>query len=324
MLVALALFAPTAHAQFQPRIIGGSTTTINQYPWQAAIAYDPAKRTGNPFQRQFCGGSLVTPSIVLTAGHCVHRTDPDNSSDLDPDDVNVILGQTTLSTAPPSSEFNVQGVAKQVGYDDSYGPGGGVPSNDVAYLVLQSPYNATTPIDIAGPDEGALWDPGSNQQITGWGATAESGPGSGGSDTLRHATVPITTDASCASEYGANFNSATMICAGFPAGGVDTCFGDSGGPMQAAIGGGGLSTGWDHQLGCRLRPAERGRRLYTGSGKRVPLVDRSQGVRAGEHVRAPARGHRGRGRHRSTRDLDQLGALGLHERPHPDLRVLIR
>jgi secreted trypsin-like serine protease len=235
--IALALGADAAQAQVEPRIVGGSTTTISQYPWQAAVVYDPAKVGGNPFQRQLCGGSLVTAQIVLTAGHCIHGTDPQNFSDLDPDDVDVILGQTVLSTAPPSSEFNVQGVAKQSGYNPSFGlPIFGVPSNDVGYLVLQSPYDATTPIDIAGPDEGALWDVGSPEQITGWGATTSSGAAP--SDTLRHATVPIVSDSSCASSYGSLFNSSTMVCAGFPQGGVDTCFGDSGGPMQAAIGGG--------------------------------------------------------------------------------------
>ena len=238
LTLTLALAAPAAHAEVQPRIIGGSTTTIGQYPWQAAVVFDPAKVPGNPFQRQFCGGSLVTPYIVLTAGHCVHQTDPDNNSDLDADDVDVILGQTTLSTAPPSSELNVQGVAKQSNYDDSYGPGQGVPSNDVAYLVLQTPYNGATPIDIAGPSEGALWAPSSLEQVSGWGATAESGPGSGGSDILRHATVPIVTDMTCGTDYGSFFNISTMVCAGYPAGGIDTCYGDSGGPMQAPIGGG--------------------------------------------------------------------------------------
>jgi trypsin len=238
--LALALVAaPPASAQVAgPRVIGGSTTTIEQYPWQAAVVYDPARVSGTPFQRQFCGGSLITPYIILTAAHCVYDTDPQNSSSLDPDDVDVVLGQTILSTAPPASQFNVQGVSYQAGYYPSYGPGQGVPSNDVGYLVLQSAHDGATPIDIAGPDEGALWDPGSPEQITGWGATGTSGPGSGGSDTLRHATVPIVTDSSCASSYGGYFNSSSMVCAGYPAGGIDTCFGDSGGPMQAAIGGG--------------------------------------------------------------------------------------
>jgi secreted trypsin-like serine protease len=232
--------APTARAQFpEPRVIGGSTTTIEQYPWQAAVVYDPARVSGNPFQRQFCGGSLITPYIVLTAAHCVYDTDPQNNSSLDPDDVNVVLGQTTLSTAPLASELDVQGVSYAAGYEDSYGPGQGVPSDDVGYLVLQSPYNAVTGIDIAGPDEGTLWDAGSPEEITGWGATAESGPGSGGSDTLQRATVPVVTDSSCAASYGVYFNSSTMVCAGYPEGGIDTCYGDSGGPMQAPMEGGG-------------------------------------------------------------------------------------
>ncbi len=263
--LALALAAaPTARAQSaEPRIVGGSTTTIQQYPWQAAVVYDPAKLSGNPFQRQFCGGSLITPYIVLTAAHCVYDTDPDpGGSSLDPNDVDVILGQTTLSTAPPASEFNVQGVAYQGNYDPSYGPGQGVPSNDVGYLVLQTPYNATTPIDIAGPDEGALWDPESPEQITGWGATAQNGPGSGGSDTLRVATVPIVADSTCAADYGVYFNATTMVCAGYATGGTDACYGDSGGPMQAAVQGGGYRlvgiTSWGSGCG---RPGAPG--VYT-------------------------------------------------------------
>jgi trypsin len=278
-LASALLAASAARAQSpEPRVIGGSTTTIEQYPWQAAVVYDPAKAGGNPFQRQFCGGSLITPYIVLTAAHCVFDTDPDpGSSSLDPDDVNIVLGQTTLSSAPPASEFDVQGVSYQDNYEDSYGhPSQGVPSNDVGYIVLESPYNGATPIDIAASDEGALWDPASPEEITGWGATAESGPGSGGSDTLRVATVPIVADSSCAADYGAYFNSSTMVCAGYAEGEIDTCFGDSGGPMQAALQGGGYRlvgiTSWGE--GCAQPDAPGVYARVAGDGLRSAVASK--------------------------------------------------
>src|SRR5262245_6080107 len=204
-----ALAAPAAAtAQVQPKVVGGDPTPIADYPWQAALVFDSAKRPGNAFQRQFCGGSLVTASIVVTAAHCVFDTDPDDGSALDPDDVDVVLGQSNLATAPSTSALPVQSVTYEPGFEPSYGPGDGdVPQNDVAYLVLSAPYEATTPIDIAGPDEDDLWDPDSEEQITGWGATAESGPGSNGSSILRVATVPIVSDFACSADYGEYFDS---------------------------------------------------------------------------------------------------------------------
>jgi secreted trypsin-like serine protease len=241
LVVLTALAGPAAAgAQVAPRVVGGDTTTIEQYPWQAALVFDPAKVSGNAFQRQFCGGSLITPSIVMTAAHCVFDTDPDDGSVLDPDDVDVVLGQTRLSTAPLSSEFDVQSVTYQADYEPNFGlPDSEVPDRDVAYLVLSSPDPSGTTIDIAGPDESDLWDPGSYQEVSGWGATAESGPGSNGSSVLQEATVPIVADATCAADYGVFFDDASMVCAGYPEGGIDTCFGDSGGPMQAPLDGGG-------------------------------------------------------------------------------------
>ena len=235
-----ALAAPTgASAQVEPRVVGGGNATIEQYPWQVALVFDSKKVLGNAYQRQFCGGSLITRSIVLTAAHCVFDTDPDDGSALDPADVDVVLGQSRLSTAPPASLFGVQQVAYQSDFDSGFGPGqSAVPQNDIGYLVLAAPAAATT-IDIAGPDEGALWDVNSREEVTGWGATAELGSGSSGSDVLQAATVPVMADYACAADYGAYFDSVSMVCAGYPEGGVDTCFGDSGGPMQAPLLGGG-------------------------------------------------------------------------------------
>jgi secreted trypsin-like serine protease len=44
------------------RITGGSAADRGQFPWQAAIIIDST---------YFCGGSLISNRIVLTAAHCV-------------------------------------------------------------------------------------------------------------------------------------------------------------------------------------------------------------------------------------------------------------
>jgi secreted trypsin-like serine protease len=93
--------------------------------------------------------------------------------------------------------------------------------------------------------------------ISGWGSTSESG---GTQDTLRATTVNIVSDSTCGSDYGADFDSSTMVCAA--ASGKDTCAGDSGGPLQAPIGAGAYRlvgiTGWGD--GC-AQPGKPG--VYT-------------------------------------------------------------
>jgi trypsin len=267
-LASLALLVPaSANAQsggsVQPKIVGGSTASVSTYPWQAAVVISPAKASGNAHQRQICGGSLLTSRIVITAGHCVADTDPDctllctstpvclhspsptedGTCKLDADDVDVVLGRTTLSDTSQGGEVGVQAVKLRDNYDGNY-QGAGVPRYDVAYLVLPSP-SGQTPIKIAGTDEGALWDADSTEEVSGWGYTSE---GSGTVDTLRWATVPVLADSTCTGDYGSEFDSATMVCAGYQDGAMDTCNGDSGGPLEAPLEGGGYRlvgiTGW--------------------------------------------------------------------------------
>ena len=274
-LAAISLLVPaSAGAQskgsVEPRIVGGSQVSISQYPWQGAVVFDPSVG-GNAQQRQFCGGSLLTSRIVITAGHCVFDTDPDcvgfvstcipsdpggdGTTRIDPNDVDVVLGRTTLSDGSQGAEIGVSGVAYQSNYDGDY-QGDGVPRFDVGYLVLNAP-STQSPIHIAGTDEGALWDAGSPVDISGWGSISESG---GTQDTLRATTVNVVSDSTCNSDYPADFDSTTMVCAAAP--GKDTCSGDSGGPLQAPVGGGvyrlvGI-TGWGD--GC-ARPNAPG--VYT-------------------------------------------------------------
>lgn len=261
-LAAVSLLVPASasaqsNASVQPKVVGGHSASISQYPWQAAVLVDG---------EQICGGSLLTSRIVITAAHCVFDTDPDcllactgfhpicnslsdpppgdGTCKLDPDNANVILGSATLGGAP---QTGVTGVSFRSNYNPDFNSPG-VPQYDVGYLVLSSG-SAQTPIEIAGSDERALWDPGSPADISGWGDTSESG---GTPSTLQAATVNIIDDGTCGSDYGGDFDPNTMVCAGFQSGGVDTCAGDSGGPLEAPIPSGGYRlvgiTSWGN--GC--------------------------------------------------------------------------
>jgi trypsin len=257
VVAASALLVPaSANAQrdgtVQPKIVGGSQASISQYPWQAAVVFTGAS---SAHARQFCGGSLLTSRIVLTAGHCVFDTDPncsilgcaigdpggDGTAKIDPNDVDVVLGRTTLSDTGQGTEAGVIGTAYQSNFDGNF-QGDDVPRFDVGYLVLASA-SAQPPIKIADSSAQSLWAPGSPVDISGWGSTTEFGSSQ---DTLRATTVNIVPDSTCSLDYSADFDPTTMVCAAAP--GRDSCAGDSGGPLQAPLAGGGYRlvgiTGW--------------------------------------------------------------------------------
>jgi secreted trypsin-like serine protease len=233
--LAISLLVPAAaqgQGNPQPKVVGGSETTIAQYPWQAALVFSPAEQPGDDaHERQFCGGSLVTTRIVITAAHCV---DGMSAAEID-----VVLGRTTLSSSE-GQEIPAQALSAQSNYN--HASGDEAPRYDVGYVVLAQP-SGQARIQIANAAEASLWAAGATEKVSGWGCTSEPnflfGCPFSQTDTLREATVPIVADSTCGSgsEYGAEFDPSTMVCAGFQSGGVDTCNGDSGGPLQAPTGG---------------------------------------------------------------------------------------
>jgi trypsin len=248
LVLVVGLLPATASAQAPgPRIVGGGQVTIADYPWQAALDLNPGFG-GNDFQRQFCGGSFITPRIVQTAAHCVFDTDPDcgvfgivtndpcnagndpggdGTDRLDPNDAQIVGAETTLS-AGGGDHVALQAISVL----NTYNPI--TMQNDLAWIVLAANHAVSAneqDIDIAGPGEAAYWDTDSPAQVSGWGDTAE-GAGAG-SDTLRAAVVPVVSDGDCADPlaYGSEFDPSSMLCAGILAGGTDSCQGDSGGPL---------------------------------------------------------------------------------------------
>ena len=190
-------------------IVGGSNASPGEFPSVAEITF------GQSF---LCTGTLISPTYVLTAGHC-----------------GSITGDAVASPASwPAALIDVHigsnksGQGEQVPVaqaivEPSYLATSGY---DVTLLQLSRPA-AETPTKVAGSGEGTLWTPGTSEQIVGWGTTSENGSLP---DTLQKANVPVTTDADCGKAYS-DFDAKTMVCAGYPQGGTDTCQGDSGGPM---------------------------------------------------------------------------------------------
>jgi secreted trypsin-like serine protease len=194
-------------------IVGGHATANGAYPSVAEITF------GNAF---LCTGTLISPTYVLTAGHC---------------------GSVTGDAVASPAAWPAPLITVRIGNDNADTGGEVVP---VKQAIVEPSYLATSgyditllqlsrastkaPTKVAGTGDTGLWTAGTSEKIVGWGTTTENG---NTPSHLQEAQVPITTDAYCGGAYS-DFDPQTMICAGFPQGGTDTCQGDSGGPMFGA------------------------------------------------------------------------------------------
>src|SRR5215216_7060592 len=233
-VAAAALLA--AAASPSSAVVGGSDASPGEYPAVAEITFGPF----------LCTGTLITPSWVLTAGHCSNITAGTVASPASwpPPLISVRVGAVTRS------DGERLGVSRVVMHPDYLLTSG----YDISLLQL-STSSTTPPTQVAGAGERSIWTAGTMETIVGWGVTSEGGSPP---DLLQEAQVPITTDSYCAGAYS-DFDPKTMVCAGFPEGGVDTCQGDSGGDVRARLR---RTAGrGHHELRRGLRAAGQARRL---------------------------------------------------------------
>jgi uncharacterized protein (TIGR03382 family) len=197
VLVPLFLSATGARAGNAP-VIGGHPSTDGKWPDAVAVMFGG---------QQGCTGVLIAPTLVLTAGHCA-----------DPMLDQVVIGAPKMSQTQTGETIKV---IKQTTYPSWQS------SIDITLLVLEHP-STRPPRPIAtGWARGDIAN-GAQVAIVGWGATdanAEQYP-----DAQQEALTTIT-DFDCSASPGCNAGAQPAGELGAGGMGIDTCPGDSGGPL---------------------------------------------------------------------------------------------
>lgn len=203
--------------QRQTRIVGGTVSLQDDWPWIAAIV--------DNYDEPQCGASLIHPKWVITAAHCMENH---SGGWYAPGTYKVVVGLNDLTKNQQPYLYQIERIIPHPDYD-SY-----TVDSDMALLELKTEVPFTNPtIELY---QGEI----SNQTgiVLGWGNIVHYNPDDPDnpsynpiySDQLRQVLLPIIGMDECreSTVYTITDN---MFCAGFTDGKKDACDGDSGGPF---------------------------------------------------------------------------------------------
>lgn len=211
-----------------PRIIGGTRTALDEFPWMTLLEYQhPRGRT------TACGGVLINERYVLTAAHCLKGKDLPKTWTL----TSVRLGEYDTSSEKDciqeedevicSDDPITVGIEEQIVHEQ-YRPLSKDQKYDIALLRLSRNIVSTKYIKpICLPRSPSF---GQKMYVAGWGKTEFNSS----SDFKLKLALPLTDKDDCGRTYdqvGIRLGFG-QICAGGQKG-KDSCRGDSGGPLMS-------------------------------------------------------------------------------------------
>ncbi|CBY35790.1 unnamed protein product [Oikopleura dioica] len=207
------------------KIMGGNNADQGNFPWQAALVKN---------YKIFCGGTLVSPTTVVSAPHCL-------SDYLKPQDLLVSVGHIS-STFERYHEIGFQHsrIKKIINHPD-FNPT--LFLNDINLLLLDIPFTITDYVRPACLPQNFEYKPENGA------ACVASGFGQQGTcddneilyaTRLKSVVLEIVDNEICAEIHeehsGEKVVNSQLCAAGFQ-NGMDTCKGDSGGPLVCDVDG---------------------------------------------------------------------------------------